>query len=304
VPLIKSGSGGGFALEHPADRPLKAYGQHILTDEKLLNLIVREANPTARDVVLEVGAGPGNLTRHLLKSGASVVAVEIDRRFENLVPAELGNPPELIWLAEDILESKNRLNPAVGEVVTRALEGKEHLVVASNLPYSTAVPFLSLLALSPWRLKVAVVTVQLEVAERIVARPGTKAYGPISVLVSLVGKARVICRVGRGKFRPRPRVESAVLRMDFEEPLKRLIYGNVHAVARAIFPYRRKSLRSSLRAALYERMCPALVQALAGIFEPSKRTEAMTPQDFVSLTELLKRLWPEGLQFRVWRESS
>src|SRR5262245_22445430 len=196
--------------------PRRSLGQHFLHSEDLLGFMVELAGVVPGDLVLEVGPGPGNLTRHLLATGARVLAVELDERFSAAVPDALGRPANLRWLEADVLQGKNDWNPRVREALAEELAARTPLKLIANLPYSVAVPVLALLATSPWPLSLAVVMVQREVAERIVATPGNKDYGPISVLVSLAGAAQIRKRVGRGSFSPPPRVDSAIVEIPFD----------------------------------------------------------------------------------------
>src|SRR5262249_26964607 len=159
--------------------------------------------------------GLGNLTSQLLATGALVLTVELDERFSATVPEALGRPHNLRWLEADVLAGKNAWNPRVVEAVTTELTGHAPLQLIAKLPYPVAVPVLALLATSPWPRSLAVVMVQLEVAERIVAAPGTKDYGPISVLLAIAGSARIRRRVGRGSFWPPPKVDSAIVEIEF-----------------------------------------------------------------------------------------
>ncbi|MFO0984111.1 MAG: 16S rRNA (adenine(1518)-N(6)/adenine(1519)-N(6))-dimethyltransferase RsmA [Planctomycetota bacterium] len=267
-------------------RPKKSFGQHFLRRADLLAYLVQQAALQPDDLVLEVGAGPGNLTRHLLAAGARVVAIEIDARFAT-TPAALGHPSELIWVAADVLASKNAWNPAVVAAIEAELHGRARLVLVANLPYAIATPLLALLAESPWPVSRAIATVQLEVAERLVAVPGGKDYGPISVLLHLAGTAELLRRLGRHAFWPPPKVLSAIVRLSFRPASERASLAAIASVVRALFPYRRKTLRAGLLAAFAPVLTPALADRIAAPFGPARRTETMSPTEFVAIFSAL-----------------
>jgi 16S rRNA (adenine1518-N6/adenine1519-N6)-dimethyltransferase len=264
--------------------PRRSLGQHFLLSGDLLAFLVGlgEVMPTD-DLVLEVGPGPGNLTAHLLKTGARVLAVELDPRFSARTPAALGQPPGLRWLAADVLAGKNAWSPRLVETVAEELRGRAHLKLIANLPYSVAVPVLSLLATSPWPITLAVVMVQAEVADRIVATPGSKEYGPISVVLALAGAAKMRRRVGRGSFWPPPKVDSAIVEIRFHAERRASELAAVLATCRRLFPYRRKTLRAALRHGFKGEIEPSVVDSLAIRFGSDKRLETVTPGEFVEL---------------------
>ncbi|MBL8860923.1 MAG: ribosomal RNA small subunit methyltransferase A [Planctomycetes bacterium] len=191
-------------------RPSRRLGQNFLLDENLLRAIARDAalEPGAR--VLEVGPGLGFLTRHLLALGVRVTAVEIDPRLADRVAAAFASDPAFALLRGDVLAGKHAYAPAV-----RAWIGASepwHLV--ANLPYAVAGPVLAIAAALDHPPTSISVLVQLELAERVVARPDTEAWGPLSIRVQVAYTGRILRRVPPDLFWPRPQVESAVLRLD------------------------------------------------------------------------------------------
>ncbi len=265
-------------------RPRKALGQHFLVSETLRHKILEAAELQPGDRVLEIGAGVGTLTLLLLEKTEKVLAVEADRRLcavlEELAKAVLKEPVKLDLRCEDVrkLDLPALLQPPGWKVV-------------ANLPYYLSGPLLaSLLELHPL-LKLAVLTLQKEVAERILSSPGTPSYGGLSVLSALFAPARLVATAPPHCFYPPPEVHSAVVRLDFL-PSPPASFPLLQKTVRAAFAHRRKSLRQGLAEAL--RLPPARVEEklrAAGL-DPSRRAEEMAPPEFLilaeSLTEILK----------------
>lgn len=246
----------------------KELGQHFLVDRNLLEVIGRLAQLSAADVVLEIGAGRGVLTRYLAERVAHVHAVEIDR---SLAPALGGIPRTTLHLADAMKLDASTFAPAPVKLV-------------ANLPYNVATPLLvnSLEGLP--RVGLWCVMVQREVGERLFAAPGGKAYGAVSVLVQLVCERTGFHRVSREVFRPRPNVDS--LLVAFARTAPGLPPG-VRGVVGDAFAHRRKTLANSL--ALSGRVGREAAQgALERLgFELTVRAEELTPTDFVALAREL-----------------
>jgi 16S rRNA (adenine1518-N6/adenine1519-N6)-dimethyltransferase len=252
--------------------PKKALGQHFLVDENMLGVIGRLADLRAEDVVLEVGPGLGVLTRYLADRVACVHAVEVDRALESPLREALGARQNVELLFGDAL----RLDLS-------ALEPHPNKLVA-NLPYNVATPLVAeslegIPSLERW-----CVMVQREVADRFFATPRTKAYGAVSVLVQLKTRKVGFHRVPPTVFRPRPRVESALVAF---ERIEGPSLADVRPVVDAAFAHRRKTLANSL--ALSELATRAEAEAaLAAIGRPpATRAEELDPAEFVSLADAL-----------------
>jgi 16S rRNA (adenine1518-N6/adenine1519-N6)-dimethyltransferase len=247
-------------------------GQNFLADPNLLDAIVRDAELDPADVVLEVGAGEGVLSGRLAAAAAHLHAVEIDRGLEPAL-ATLAALPNVDLHWGDAM----KLDLA-------ALAPRPTAMVA-NLPYSVATPLIlrtieELPGLARWT-----VMVQREIADRLRASPGTRTYGSPSVLVQLACEVELLRTVDPAVFRPRPRVESAILRLrrtgvGADAPTRELI--------RAAFSHRRKSLARSLEHAEPGRMAPARA-ALAQLGLPENaRAEALSPEEFAALSAKLQ----------------
>ena len=253
--------------------PNKQLGQHFLVDENILRVAGRLAELGPADVVLEVGPGLGVLTTYLADLVRFVHAIEIDRSLE----------PHLV---ERLAERRN-VRVVYGDALRvdlSALDPPPRKLV-SNLPYSVATPLVAeslhvLPSVELW-----CVMVQREVADRFFAKPGTRAYGAVSVLVQLAAHRTGFHPVSRHVFRPPPNVESALVA--FRRVVLPARYGAVKNVVEAAFAHRRKTLPNSLElAGLVSRERAA--EALREIGrEPDVRAEALEPQEFVALEAAL-----------------
>jgi 16S rRNA (adenine1518-N6/adenine1519-N6)-dimethyltransferase len=249
--------------------PRKRLGQHFLVDENILGVIDRLAQPVATDVVLEIGPGLGILTRFLADRVALVHAVEIDRSMEQHLPAS--DSVRVHW--GDALDlDLAALEPAPGKLI-------------ANLPYNVATPIVvesldGLPSIDRW-----CVMVQREVADRFFARPGTKAYGAVSVLVQLATERTGFHAVSREVFRPRPNVDSALVA--FRRAGLPVDYARVKAIVQGAFAHRRKTLPNSLALSAVATRAEA-EEALRSLgHEPATRAEALEPDEFVALAEAL-----------------
>jgi 16S rRNA (adenine1518-N6/adenine1519-N6)-dimethyltransferase len=254
-------------------RPKKSLGQHFLVDENLLGVIGRLAELRPADVVLEVGPGRGVLTRYLAERVHLVHAIELDRTLEERLESTLADVQNVrIVFADALRIDLGELQPAPAKLV-------------ANLPYNIATPLVveslgHLPSIQRW-----CVMVQREVADRFFASPRTKAYGAVSVLVQLLTRKVGFHAVPRTAFRPRPRVDSALVAF-VRTPGPRL--DAVRPVVEAAFAHRRKTLANSVAlTGIAER--PAAEAALEVIGRPAgARAEELEPAEFVALAEGLR----------------
>lgn len=255
-------------------RASKALGQNFLLDGQLLARIAAIPGDLNGQRVFEVGPGPGGLTRALLHAGAEVVAVERDARcLPALADLAAAFPGKLRVIEGDAMQ-----------VDARAEAGEGAHIVA-NLPYNVGTAlFTGWLESSPWTPWWASATLmfQQEVAERIVAQPGSSAYGRLAVLAQWRSSARLAMRVHRSAFTPPPKVMSAVIHV-VPEPAPEGVEGALLSrLTAAAFGQRRKMLRQSLRG------LPGALDALAACgIDAERRAETLSVEDFVSVARVL-----------------
>jgi 16S rRNA (adenine1518-N6/adenine1519-N6)-dimethyltransferase len=251
-----------------------ALGQNFLADPNLLEAIVREAELGTDDVVLEVGGGQGVLTERVAQAVQAVWVVEIDERLEEGLRGIAGRHEGVRLVMGDAMKVDFRvLDPAPSAMV-------------ANLPYSVATPVLmrtieELPSVGRWT-----VMVQREIADRLRARPRTKAYGAPSVLAQLCCRVEMLRAVDRAVFKPPPRVDSALLRLD---RLAAWPGAGVARIVRGAFAHRRKALARSVATsgvASRERALRAL-EAMGK--EPTARAEELEPAEFLVLANELER---------------
>jgi 16S rRNA (adenine1518-N6/adenine1519-N6)-dimethyltransferase len=246
----------------------RALGQHFLLDLNLTAKIARLAGPLEGSTVIEVGPGPGGLTRALIEAGANVIAIERDTRFRPMLD-------ELAAAADGRLTVVEADALAVDET---ALVGGGEATVVSNLPYNISAPLLIKWLTGAFRPVSMTLMFQKEVADRITAAPATAAYGRLSVIAQALSVPEIIMTLPARAFTPPPKVDSAVVRLQPrpERPDDSTI-ATVEAVTQAAFGQRRKMLRSSLKALGGERLCAA-----AGI-DAHLRAEAVPVAGFLAL---------------------
>lgn len=262
-------------------KPKKSLGQNFLADERAAGRIVEAAALSPDDVVLEVGPGLGTLTRQLAAAAARVVAVELDQRLIPVLQHTLAAHSNVELVHGDIL----RLNPA-HVLHAAAADSPFHYKVVANIPYYITSALLRHLLETDVRPSLMVLTVQEEVARRIVAAPGDMSL--LALGVQFYGRPRIVARLKAGSFYPRPKVNSAVIQIDLgPESRPALDVTDVDLffqLARAGFGQRRKQLRNALAGGL---SCPraeidaALAQA--GI-DPRRRAETLTLEEWTALS--------------------
>ena len=252
--------------------PKKSLGQHFLVDENILGVIGRLAGIRDRDVVVEVGPGLGVLTRFLVERVRFVHAVEVDRSLEPSLLDALGGHENVALIWNDALRiDVQRLDPAPGKLV-------------ANLPYNIATPLVVETLEHATSLTCWCVMVQRAVADRFFASPRTKAYGAVSVLVQLAARKTGFHAVPPTVFRPRPRVESALVAFERDSTAP---IGYVRKVVESAFAHRRKTVANSI--ALTGMATRSEVEeALASLgFREAVRAEEIEALGFVGLADAL-----------------
>ena len=190
-------------------------GQNFLIDINIIEFIVEEAELTADDVVLEVGSGTGGMTTFMGVAAGHVVSVEYDNNMYGLAKAQTANFDNITLMNLDALKNKNQIAPEVIAEVQKQLDAKpgRRLKMVANLPYNIATPLISNLVATelPWEKIVA--TIQLELAERMASSPGVSKYGSLATWLQAQAKVKVIKRMPPTIFWPRPKVDSAVVKI-------------------------------------------------------------------------------------------
>jgi len=282
-------------LEEAGIQPNRRHGQNFLIDLNLLDVLIRAAELEPHDVILEVGGGTGALTAQLAAVAAQVVSVELDRNLAQLAWETLRTFPNVTLLQLDALKNKNRFSPQVLEAVQEKLAatpgGRFKLV--ANLPYNIATPVISnLLLLTPNVPASMTVTIQKELADRILADPGNKDYGALSIWVQSQCQPRLVRTLPPEAFWPRPKVWSAILHIEFDAAARSRITDlrYFHEFVRAMFFHRRKFLRSVVRSAFKGRLPTEDVDAALAELElgPDARAEQLDVQTMIRLCDALR----------------
>lgn len=264
----------------------KSLGQNFLIDPNILRNIVSHANLTENSGAIEVGPGIGALTEHLAREAKKVVSFEIDQRLLPVLEDTLSPYDNVKIVHSDILKAD------VEKVIAEEMPGIEDIMVVANLPYYVTTPILMKLLNDRLPIRGFVVMMQKEVADRITAKPGTKAYGSLSIAIQYYVTAEIAMIVPKTVFMPQPNVDSAVIRLIKHDtpPVQVIDEDFLFEVSRASFAQRRKTILNNLQNGLVngkqnkERIVQALAEA--GI-DPTRRGETLTIQEFGKLSDCL-----------------
>lgn len=249
----------------------KKYGQNFITDKNLLAAICADAGVTKEDTVIEIGAGAGTLTSALAEKAGRVIAYEIDETLAPVLSVTLAGKENVSVIYEDFMKNSTPL--------------PERFKVVANLPYYVTTPIVMRLLEGNERPSSVTVMVQKEVAERLVALPGSGEYGAITASLNLVADAKITRVVGRQNFLPPPNVDSAVVRIDIQDKgFKEEDILRARKLIRAAFNMRRKTLSNALAGALGGKEAAARVIEKAG-FSPSVRGETLSAEDYIALSK-------------------
>jgi 16S rRNA (adenine1518-N6/adenine1519-N6)-dimethyltransferase len=262
--------------------PKNKMGQNFLIDLNLLDLVVRTAELTKEDCVLEVGTGTGSLTTRLADEAGGVFTVELDPQFYEMSRQLLAAWPNVRQMHGDALAGKNELNPHL-------LEGWDALVkergltrrkLVANLPYAIATPLIANLLIAGVPIERMVIMVQWEVAERMVAGPGTKDFGALAVLLQSIADTEIVRRIAPSNFWPRPEVDSAIvlIKPNADKASRVSDLKAWRAFLRDLYTQRRKNLRQALSGWPQGRRDKAEVDAklAAAGFNGSARAETLS----------------------------
>ena len=266
--------------------PRKRLGQHFLVDRNILNKVIRAARVGKEDVVVEVGPGLGGMTLALAREVKKVIAIEIDRKLVAILKEKVAGHPNVEVVESDILKVDFK----------HLLEKEGHPIkVVANLPYQISTPLLFRFIESKEAFSTFTLMLQKEVAERMVAPPGKKEYGPLSIFVQMFLDVSIRFSIKPSAFSPPPKVESAVVHMVWKE--KPMVQKNdeewFKRVVKGSFAYRRKTLFNALKHSelpIHESIGSSMEKI--GI-DPRRRPETLTIEEFTKLAEALK---PDTLQ--------
>ncbi|HSJ10255.1 MAG TPA: 16S rRNA (adenine(1518)-N(6)/adenine(1519)-N(6))-dimethyltransferase RsmA [Longimicrobiales bacterium] len=262
-------------------RAKKSLGQNFLIDPHQQRRIVDAVQARPGDTVLEIGPGQGALTRRLAERAGRLILVELDDDLAPALEREFADRPHVSVVHADFLDLD--LHTIVSDVGS--------LRVVGNIPYNITTPIIFRLLERDVRPARIVLMIQKEVADRILAAPGTGEYGALSVGVRTVARVQRMFNVGRGAFRPVPRVDSTVIAIEpiTPPPLSAAQEAAVRTLTRVAFSWRRKQLQKTLRSSpeySLDAEGVASVEAATGI-ALEKRPEELPPEDFVRLADAL-----------------
>jgi 16S rRNA (adenine1518-N6/adenine1519-N6)-dimethyltransferase len=275
-------------------RPKNKLGQNFLIDLNVRDFVVRMAELSRADLVLEVGTGTGGLTARLAERAGSVLSVEIDRNFHELAREALGEPAHVRLLNTDVLKNKNHLNPEVLAALEEMRQNyrPQRLKLVANLPYAVATPVISNLLLLDLPLERMVVMVQWEIAERLAARPSTKDYGALSVLIQAIADVEILRKLPPAVFWPRPQVASAVvcIRPSKEKRAHVTDLQRFRIFLRDLYAHRRKNLRGGLLGLAGRPFDKATVDAKLGAlgYDGTERAETLGVEQHLQLCEAFR----------------
>jgi 16S rRNA (adenine1518-N6/adenine1519-N6)-dimethyltransferase len=263
-------------------RPRRRWGQNFLIDGNLMRTILDSADIAKDDVVLEVGTGTGALTEHLVQRAGHVVAAEIDPKLFDIVSDRIGHDRRFEFILGDVLSSKHHIADTVIDAL-RSARGTfaGRMMLVANLPYNVATPLLINLLLSNLGFDRYCFTVQREMADRFLATPDTRDFGPIAILSQITCDVRRLAILPPSVFWPSPQVDSAIVMMrakrhPFESGDRLLRFVEL---LRGGFAHRRKTLQFNLARSIGRPAC----EALASDHDLSRRAEAVPMAEWVDI---------------------
>jgi 16S rRNA (adenine1518-N6/adenine1519-N6)-dimethyltransferase len=268
--------------------PKQALGQHFLIDKGIAEKIVRLADLGAEDCVVEIGPGMGVLTFLMLPLVKQVIAVELDQGMADYLRERGEGKASLTIMRQDALGF---------DFAKAAREAGRRIKVVANLPYNISTPVIFRILENREAFAHLTLMLQREVAQRITASPGSKAYGPLSIFTQLYTSPKIMMQVPPQTFHPRPKVESAVVGFEILEHPRIAIEdeGFFKKVVKAAFAQRRKTLLNALRGALLPLPKKEIEEALvASGIDPRRRAETLDLTEFQRLAEALQRVKKES----------
>ena len=277
-------------FERHGFNPRSDLGQNFLIDLNIIEYVVEQGHIQPTDIVLEVGTGTGGMTTFMAQKARHVISVEYDRNMHTLASEATQKYDNITLLNCDALKNKNRLNPVVLEEIDQQLKANpgSHLKLVANLPYNVATPIISNLVASdlPWNRMV--VTIQYELGLKMSCKPATSNYGALSVWLQSQCFVKLLKKVGPTVFWPRPKVDSAIVQLTPNPPLKQKIEDRVffQDFLRRVFQHRRKLMRSTLVGMYSKQLSKTEVDALLeahGYEREKTRAEELTVSEMIEL---------------------
>ncbi|CUS86604.1 16S rRNA (adenine1518-N6/adenine1519-N6)-dimethyltransferase [Candidatus Kryptobacter tengchongensis] len=265
-------------------KPVKYLGQHFLSDKNIARKIAEAINPQPDDIIVEIGAGEGFLTEQFVGKVKKVFAVEIDKRAVDFLKVRFGDE-ELIRndkieiLHQDFLKLDLKMFERFGKIR-----------LIGNIPYSITSSIIFKAIENRNLIKDLTIMVQLEVALRIISRPGVKDYGILSVMCQAYSKPEILFRVSRNVFYPKPKVSSAVIWLDFEkgELSERILdHAFFKKIVKHVFNKRRKILRNTLRELFDDEILSKIN------FDLTKRPEQLTVEELIEISNALYEIYSD-----------
>jgi 16S rRNA (adenine1518-N6/adenine1519-N6)-dimethyltransferase len=264
--------------------PRHRFGQNFMIDQNLVRLIADSGSPAPGDLIVEIGPGTGTLTDELLARGAAVTAVEIDRDLAGLLRTRFESNPHFALIEGDALAGKHALNDQLAAAL-EAAKGRPRKLIA-NLPYNVASPLVVELLIAG--VDLLAFTVQKEVADRLKAAANSDDYGPLTVVVQLLGHVEVLRTLPPQAFWPQPKIDSSLVRITRHDRLGPDRAQAFSPFLTQLFSARRKTLRKAMSNASYD---PDAVLPKLGI-DPQVRPEVLTPEQFLSLFDATRPTTP------------
>lgn len=263
--------------------PKKQLGQNFLSDPSTAKMIIARARICQSDIALEIGAGLGAITIPLSQVASTVYAVEKDTQLVDILKTELS----LQGVNNVIVLHENILNVDIPSIARKA---GDRLVVFGNLPYNISSQVLVQLILSRQFIKRCFLMFQKELAERLVAGPGTKDYGRLSVMLQYVASVTPLATIKANLFFPKPKVDSEIIEIDFTQPSNFEVSDELffYKVIKAAFLKRRKTLKNSLSKSILEINDESIAASLSEAdIDGSRRAETLSTEEFAMLSNSL-----------------
>lgn len=263
----------------------KSLGQNFLIDVNILSNIIEQADINDTTGVIEIGPGIGALTEQLAIHAEKVVAYEIDQRLLPILEDTLSDYQNVTIIHEDILQANVR------DVIRKHFRPEQKVQIVANLPYYITTPILMKLLEDRLPISALTIMIQKEVAERMAAKPNSKAYGSLSVAVQYYTSAERVIHVPKSVFMPQPNVDSSVLKLAMREkpPVNVSDESFFFSVVRACFVHRRKTIRNNLNSYFRNKLTKEQVsEALKyASIQADRRGESLEMQEFAQLANTL-----------------